>query len=142
MEQFERYWQALDAATRARITLLQSAPHATKLDALAAASVLAMPSRTDSFGIVFLEAWSYGTPVVGALAGGVPDVVEDGQDGFLVPFGAVDQLAQRIGQLLNDKALAQKIGAHGRAKVFDSLTFERKYQRVLELYETNVASHP
>ena len=142
LAQFERYWQALDAATRDRITLLQSAPHASKLDALAAASVLAMPSRTDSFGIVFLEAWSYGTPVVGALAGGVPDVVEDGQDGFLVPFGAVDQLAQRIGQLLSDKALAQKMGAKGRAKVFGSLTFERKYRRVLELYQTSEPSHP
>lgn len=135
LAQFERYWQALDAATRDRITLLQAVPHATKLDALAAASVLAMPSRTDSFGIVFLEAWSYGVPVVGALAGGVPDVVEDRQDGFLVPFGAVDQLAQRIGQLLSDQALAQKMGANGRAKVFRSLTFERKYRRVLELYE-------
>jgi glycogen synthase len=74
-------------------------------------------------------------PVVGARAGGVPDVVTDGQDGFLVPFGAVDQIAERIGRLLMDRSLAHAMGARGRARVFDSLTFEAKYQRVLAVYE-------
>ncbi len=139
LAQFERYWQALDAGAKARITLLKAASHAEKLDALAAADVFAMPSRTDSFGIVFLEAWMYGLPVVGARAGGVPDVVEDGQDGFLAPFGDVAQISARIQQLLDDPALAAHLGAHGREKVLDNLTFETKYRRVHALYERLIA---
>ena len=139
LAQFERYWQALDPGAKTRITLLKAASHAQKLDALAAADVFAMPSRTDSFGIVFLEAWMYGLPVVGARAGGVPDVVEDGQDGFLAPFGDVAQIAARIQQLLDDPALAARLGAQGRAKVLDSLTFETKYRRVHALYEQLIA---
>ncbi len=55
-----------------------------------------MPSRTDSFGIVFLEAWANGLPVVAADAGGVPEVVRHEQTGLLVPFGDLDRLSQSI----------------------------------------------
>ncbi|MFN8515884.1 MAG: glycosyltransferase [Chloroflexia bacterium] len=56
---------------------------------LAAASIFALPSRTDSFGITFLEAWCNGVPVIGARAGSIPDVIDDGEDELLVPFGDV-----------------------------------------------------
>ncbi len=49
-------------------------PDTVKRDALAAADLSLCSSRTDSFGIAYLEAWCYGLPVVGARAGGVPDV--------------------------------------------------------------------
>ncbi len=139
LAQFERYWEQLDQATKERITLIKAASHTDKLDALAAADVFALPSRTDSFGIVFLEAWMYERPVIGALAGGVPDVVMDGVDGYLVPFGDTQALAERIEQLLGDRALATSMGSRGRAKVLASMTFERKYARLVELYETMAA---
>ena len=135
LAQFEHYWQRLDPEVRRRITLIHAAPHAEKLDALAAADVFAMPSRTDSFGVVFLEAWIYGVPVIGARAGGVPDVIDDGVDGFLVRFGGTEELAATIARLLADRALARRMGRAGRAKVLESMTLEHKYRKLLEIYE-------
>ena len=131
---FEKYWNTLADETRARIILIRSASHVEKLDALAAADVFAMPSRTDSFGIVYLEAWFYGVPVIGAIAGGVPDVIADGQDGFLVPFGDVDQLAERITALIEDPGQAKAMGARGRDKVLRTMQFEQKYALLLQVY--------
>ncbi len=71
----------------------------------AALNVFSMPSRTDSFGIVFLEAWANGLPVVAAVAGGVPEVVRHGETGLLVPFGDVTGLAGSLNALLSDPDL-------------------------------------
>ena len=94
-----------------------------------------MPSRTDSFGITYLEAWCYGLPVIGARAGGVPDVIDDGQDGVLVEFGDVAALADAISRLLHDRVEAQRLGATGRAKVLRELTWDRIYAQVRAVYE-------
>ncbi|MCS6841338.1 MAG: glycosyltransferase family 4 protein [Roseiflexus sp.] len=131
---FNAFYTRLPAADRARIRLLPYAPETIKRDALAAADVFALPSRTDSFGIVFLEAWCYGVPVIGARAGGIPDVIIDGQDGLLVRFGDVAGLAQTIRLLLDDRPLAQRLGAAGRAKTLRDLTWERVYARARAVY--------
>ena len=57
-----------------------------------------MPSRTDSFGIVFLEAWANALPVVAADAGGVPEVVRHEETGLLVPFGDLNRLSAALAQ--------------------------------------------
>ncbi len=131
---FDAFYARLSAADRARIRLLPYAPDAIKRDALAAADVFALPSRTDSFGIVFLEAWCYGVPVIGARAGGIPDVITDGQDGLLVRFGDVAGLAQAIRRLIDDRALAQRLGAAGCAKTLRDLTWDRVYARARAVY--------
>jgi glycosyltransferase involved in cell wall biosynthesis len=109
-------------------------PDQVRRDALAAADVFALPSRTDSFGIVYLEAWCYGLPVVGAWAGGVPDVIDHGVNGLLVPFGDVAALAGALARLLADRQLAQAFGRLGRAKVERELTWEHKYALVRRAY--------
>ena len=132
---FTKFYEQLPAEARARIRLLPYAPDDVKRDALAAADVFAMPSRTDSFGITYLEAWCYGVPVVGARAGGVPDVIDDGCDGLLTPFGDVDAIAGAIGRLLRDRPLAQRLGAAGQAKVLRELTWDRIYAQVRTVYD-------
>jgi glycosyltransferase involved in cell wall biosynthesis len=92
------------------------------------------PSRTDSFGITYLEAWCNGVPVIGARAGGVPAVVRHGVDGLLVPFGNVTVLADAIDRLLRDRVLAQALGAAGRARVWRELTWDAVYERIRPLY--------
>ena len=134
LEQFTRFHAQLPADIQARIRVLPYAPEQTKRDALAAADVFTMPSRTDSFGIAYLEAWCYGLPVVGARAGGVPDVINDGQDGLLAPFGDSAATAAAIGRLLNDGALAARLGAAGKAKVLRELTWEQIYAKVRAVY--------
>jgi glycosyltransferase involved in cell wall biosynthesis len=134
MEHFERQYAALPAADRARTRVLGFVPDQVRRDALAAADVFALPSRTDSFGIVYLEAWCYGLPVVGAWAGGVPDVIDHGVNGLLVPFGDVAALAGALARLLADRQLAQAFGRLGRAKVERELTWEHKYALVRRAY--------
>jgi glycogen(starch) synthase len=131
---FEAFYARLPQSDRARIRFLPYAPESVKRDALAAADVFVLPSRTDSFGIVFLEAWCYGVPVIGARAGGIPDVITDGSDGLLVRFGDVAGLAQAIRSILDDRALARRLGAAGREKTLRSLTWDHVYARVRTVY--------
>ncbi|HEY0607324.1 MAG TPA: glycosyltransferase family 4 protein [Herpetosiphonaceae bacterium] len=135
LAQFEQFYAALPESIKRRILLIRAAPHQTKLDALAAADVYVMPSRTDSFGIVYLEAWIYDVPVIGARAGGVPAVIDHEQDGLLVDFGDVDALAREIQRLLGDRELARRLGVAGHAKVLRQLTFEQQYARIRAVYE-------
>jgi glycosyltransferase involved in cell wall biosynthesis len=86
----------------------------TRTDLLAACDVLALASRTEAFGYVFLEAWANGKPVIGANAGGIPAVVDHGHTGLLVDFGKVDQLADAIEQLIDNPELAHRLGDAGR----------------------------
>lgn len=101
---------------RGRCHCLGRVSDATKRDLLAAMSLLALPSRTDSFGIVLLEAWFYGKPVVAAQAGGLAAVVDDGVNGRLVPFGDVAALAGAIVEILDDPEKGARWGGAGQAK--------------------------
>jgi glycosyltransferase involved in cell wall biosynthesis len=131
---FTAFYETLPAEVRARIRLLPYAPEQVKRDAYAAADVFAMPSRTDSFGIVYLEAWCYGVPVIGARAGGVPDVIDDGVDGVIVRFGDDRELAAVIDRLLQDRDEARRLGHAGREKVLRELTWDHKYAQVRAVY--------
>lgn len=132
---FQDYISALPETVKQRIVQLGFISEQEKKDLLAACDVFAMPSRTDSFGIVYLEAWLYEKPVVGADAGGVPDVIDANKNGFLVKFGDVNALAARITQLISDRALGRRLGENGRAKVLRELTWEGQHAKLCTLYE-------
>jgi glycosyltransferase involved in cell wall biosynthesis len=106
----------------------------SKKDLLDAGDVFVMPSRTDSFGIVYLESWLYKKPVIGALAGGVPDVISHGEDGYLVPFGDMARLADCIATLLTDRELARRFGEAGYRKVLTEHTWDKKYGLISQVY--------
>lgn len=146
LEPVRRLIEGLDGESRSRLLLLEQASEEDKRDLLAAGDVFAMPSRTDSFGIVYLEAWLYGTPVIGAPAGGVPDVIEHGRDGLLVEFGDVEALASSLRRLLDDAGLAAALGEAGRRKVLERHTWEHKARLIEGLYrrltERNPGAHP
>lgn len=93
-----------------------------------AIDVYAMPSRTDSFGIVFLEAWANAKPVVAAAAGGVVEVVQDGETGLLVPFGDVEKLAGAIGGLIDDPERACRLGRAGCRKVATGCSWDDRFR--------------
>lgn len=112
---------------------------ADKWDALDAAQVVALPSRTESFGIVFLEGWLKGKPVVGARAGAVPDVVEDGVDGLLVPFGDVAALAQALAALLDDPQRAAQLGRRGQQKTLQRYSWDLQYARLRQVVQSVTA---
>ncbi len=125
MSHFQRFYASLPEGLRAHCHLLGAVSEETKTDALAACLMLALPSRTESFGLVYLEAWAAAKPVIGARAGAVPAVIDEGVDGLLIPFGDAPALAAAITRLLDDPGLAQRMGAAGQRKVRERFTWER-----------------
>lgn len=120
----------LGAQHPGRVVVLRNLSESEKRDLLAAADALVMPSRTDSFGIVFLEAWAQGRPVVGSTAWGMRDVIAEGVDGLLAPFGDSTALVEALLRLLQDPALRARLGDAGRRKVLDRYRWDSVYQRV------------
>jgi glycosyltransferase involved in cell wall biosynthesis len=133
-EPMPEFLASLPAADRQRILLPGSIDEAAKKDLLAATDVFAMPSRTDSFGIAYLEAWFYCKPVIGARSWGINEVIEEDRDGLLVRFGEVPALAAAIDRLLQSLDAREAMGARGREKVLRLHTWSRKYEQVRELY--------
>jgi len=132
---FERAYAGLPEDQRLRTRRLGLVGGQLKQDMLAATDLFAMPSRIDSFGIVYLEAWAYGVPVIGCHAGGVPDVIDDGQDGVLVEYGNEAGLATAIEGLLVDPERRRVMGRQGRAKVEAHYTWDRIYRGLAEVYQ-------
>ncbi|MFO0952740.1 MAG: glycosyltransferase family 4 protein [Isosphaeraceae bacterium] len=138
---FERFMAGRgDAGTPEWLHLLGPIPDDDRPHFYAALDAFAMPSRTDSFGIVFLEAWANGLPVVGAAAGGVPDVIRHDETGFLVPYGDVDRIADALGRLVDDRPLARSMGERGRVEVATGHTWDDTFQLLRERTETLVDS--
>lgn len=133
---FGQFLAQLPATDRQRIRLLGQVDDQTRRDLFAACDLFVMPSRVDSFGIVYLEAWLYGKPVIGAEAWGIRDgVISPGQDGLLVPFGDVPALSQAILYLLHQPHIAQQLGENGKAKVLGEHTWATKWAKMEELYQ-------
>lgn len=101
---------------------------------MATASVVAVPSRRESFGLVALEAWRAGTPLVVTNRGGTVEFVHDQVDGLLVDPEDTTALAQAIGRVLADDDLAARLVSRGKVAVQ-----EYSWDRVAERYEDLVA---
>jgi glycosyltransferase involved in cell wall biosynthesis len=89
---------------------------------------------TELLGLSVLEAMASGTPVIASRTGGLPEVVRDGDTGFLVTPGDVGELHDRIDELLRDPRRAQRMGEAARADVLDRFTWHRTAQRCLRAY--------
>ena len=131
---FRGYLNRLPGDVRQRLRVLGPISEAEKRDLLAAADIVAMPSRTDSFGILYLEAWLYRKPVIGAKAWGMSDVIRDGEDGLLVPFGDVPALAEAIRFLIDHPETRAQMGTRGEAKVRLRYTWDHCYSLIREVY--------
>lgn len=132
--EFERYRRGLSPHDRAAIRLLGVLSDSDKHAVLSRAKFLMLPSRSDSFGIVLLEAWSHGVPVIAARAGGIPGVVDDGANGLLVPFADVDGLANAAERLITDETFARRLGRQGYEKLRADYTWDAVVQRVVGHY--------
>ena len=97
---------------------------------------LILPSSNEGTPVSAIEALAAGRPVVATRVGGVPDVVRDGEDGFLVDAGDTDELADRLEQLARDPALRERMGEQGRERVLPRYAVARLVQDVDELYRS------
>jgi glycosyltransferase involved in cell wall biosynthesis len=105
----------------------------------AAFDALVLPSANEGTPVSAIEALAGGRPVVATSVGGVPDVVRDGVDGFLVEPGDVDGIADRLGQLAADPELARRMGEAGRARVLERYSVKRLVGDVDDLYRRLLA---
>jgi glycosyltransferase involved in cell wall biosynthesis len=95
-----------------------------------------LPSVNEGTPVSAIEALATGTPVVANRVGGVPDVVRDGVDGFLVEPGDVEGAAERLEQLARDPALREQLGASGRERVRARYAVSRLVDDVDRLYRS------
>jgi len=97
--------------------------------------ILAMPSLWEAFGLSAAEAMAVGKPVIASRIEGLPEVVEEGRTGLLVPPADHEALARAIEELAADPARRQLLGKQGRARVEKLFTLERMVARHEEFYE-------
>lgn len=102
---------------------------------LAAADVMLFPSCCESFGLAALESLSCGVPVIATTSGGIPEVVRQGEVGFLTGVGQVEEMAKYTLMLLNDEVLRKKMSQQAREYVLSEFKAERWVERYEKIYQ-------
>jgi glycosyltransferase involved in cell wall biosynthesis len=95
-----------------------------------------LPSANEGTPVSAIEALAGGRPVVATRVGGVPDVIRDGVDGFLVEPGAVDDLADSLARLARDPKLRDRMGEQGRERVLERYSVDRLLDEIDLLYRS------
>jgi glycosyltransferase involved in cell wall biosynthesis len=110
-------------------------------DLMTAADLVVLPSVAEAFGLVLTEALYLGTPVMATRVGGIPEIVNDGVDGVLVPPTDSQALANAIVELLHDPERRQKMAGAGREKVINKFRFEDMVRAYEAVYEEVLNGH-
>jgi starch synthase len=128
-------------------------PRAHVRQVLSHATVFACPSVYEPLGIVNLEAMACETAVVASAVGGIPEVVVDGETGYLVPYDPAKAddpdavaafeagLAEKINALTSDPELARKFGAAGRQRCIDEFSWAAIAAQTVEVYRRAQEAH-
>ncbi len=111
-----------------------------KSELLAAASVMVLPSHSEGHPLVVLEALSASLPVIATRVGAIPEIIDDGKEGFLVEPGDVDSLAERIAQVIADPALQAEMGQLARDRYERDFTAKR-FTNELGLLWCSITGH-
>jgi glycosyltransferase involved in cell wall biosynthesis len=131
--------QELRATTR-RLELVDAVTFLGRVSPVAPvledAAIVVVPSLGEGFGMVALEAMERGRAVIASDVGGLPEIVEDGTTGLLVPPGDPVALARAIVELAGDPARAAGLGARGRERAVAAFSQDRCTDRIEELYRT------
>jgi glycosyltransferase involved in cell wall biosynthesis len=101
-----------------------------------ALDVLVMPSLWEGFGLVLLEAMAAGKPLVASRVSAIPEIVVDGETGFLVPPGDSHSLAQTLLKVLRDPELGRRMGRKGRARLEREFSVEKMVRATERIYDT------
>lgn len=120
------------------VTGLRSDP----LDLAGAADVVTLTSTREALGLTLLEAMAAGTPVIGTAVGGIPDAVEDGRTGLLVPSGDAAALADALRRLLDDRGLAERLAAAGREEVERRFSLAAMTAGYRDVYDSALRARP
>lgn len=119
---YQEIYTNLSREEKKRIIDVGVVTHQDKIDFLHISDLLVLPSRYEAFGIVFLEAWICGIPVMGTMEGAIPGVI--GKEGLLFKFGDVEDLMSKIREALENAKSLVEIGSRGKAKVLNNYTWK------------------
>ncbi len=136
MPNFEAAWRDLPPEVQAHIHRLGILHDDEKPDFYASLDLFALPSRSDSFGLVLLEAWANGIPCIGYRAGGIAEVIRHDSDGLLVPCGDIAGLVQAFADLLQDDDRRLALGKQGLLKVETEHRWSDKLDIVRQVYQS------
>lgn len=125
---------AFRSAGLGNVTFLGVRTGADKWAEFAAADVFLLPSHSEDLPLTVLEAMGSGLPVLATAVGAVPDVVTDGENGFLVPVAAPALLAERMATLVLHPELRELFGRANREKYLERYSFSRYEERLAEIY--------
>ncbi|MGI0056353.1 MAG: glycosyltransferase family 4 protein [Nitrosarchaeum sp.] len=140
-KEFDNYFRKLSTKTKSKIIDLGTANEQTKKNAFAACDVFTLPSKSESFGIVYVEAWTFEKPVIGCNIISTCEVIDDKTNGLLVEFGNIKQLSKSIEFLLENPSIREEYGKQGKKKALsytskDNLkSFEEKCFTVVESFK-------
>src|SRR6056297_688083 len=123
------------------IIFLGNVPNEEIVDYYQCADVFVLPSildeqgNTEGLGVVLLEAMACAVPCIASNVGGIPDIVQDGHNGFLVEQKDVQGLAEKMIWLLRDSEKRREMGQHARSFVKNNYDWEIKSRQLKDLYE-------
>ncbi len=130
---------ARDAGVEDHLVLPGFVSGREKMRLLAEAAIYVLPSYNEGVPVSILEAMSAGLPIISTPVGGIPDVIRDGEEGFLVSPGSTDELARRIIQLLGSKELRDRMGKNARRRLQSEFTSEVAVAALTALYQAHGA---
>ncbi|HEV8448919.1 MAG TPA: glycosyltransferase family 4 protein [Gemmatimonadaceae bacterium] len=119
------------------VFFFENVPHAQVSRFFERAAVFCLPSRAEPFGIVILEAGAFNVPVVATRVGGIPEILDDGETGILVPPDDPSALAAALARVLSDRELAGRAGRRLHERVRSDFSWRRAYEAYRSL-----APHP
>jgi glycosyltransferase involved in cell wall biosynthesis len=128
-----RRW-ARDAGCAERLTIAGRVSNEELVDLYRRATVVAVPSRYEGFGLPAAEAMACGTPVVAAAAGALPEVIATGGGGLLVPPEDPEALAKAIATLAEQPEARAALGAQAPARIEAAYSWRRVAERTVEVY--------
>ncbi|HRN69936.1 MAG TPA: glycosyltransferase family 4 protein [Candidatus Woesebacteria bacterium] len=101
-----------------------------------AVNIVTLPSisQSEGFGMILIEAGSHKKPIIGSNVGGIPSIIKDGFNGYLVEPKNVEQLAEKISLLLTDKQLAKKLGENGYKEIIEKYVWELQVKKTEAIF--------
>ncbi len=129
------YQKLLEVIKRAELDSVVDLPgglyNKKKTKAFQESDIFVYPTKNDAFGLVIIEAMQHGLPVISSPEGAIPEIIDNGRNGFIVDPNNISQLTDKVLKLVNDKNLRLKMGMEARKK------YEEKY--TIDVYQKNLA---
>lgn len=140
-ETYPAWWRQQRVRGAERLRFLGMVDDEELTDLIRDSTVVVMPSRYESFGLVVVEAMMHGRAVVASDVGGISELVVPGETGILTPVGDGEKLAGAISSLVVDSELAALMGQNGRQRFDEHLRADQAAERLEHVLRTTVSAH-